>query len=76
MATAEIITRYPDILGGTPVFTGARAPVVTLLDYLEMRSTLQDFPTVRREQSIAILETQRTQITGRDEAAAFSFPWC
>ena len=74
MATADIITRDPDILGGTPVFTDTRVSVATLLDYLEAGSTLrdflEDFPTIRLKQSIAILETLRTQITGRDEAAA------
>ncbi|MBI3457485.1 MAG: DUF433 domain-containing protein [Candidatus Rokubacteria bacterium] len=38
-----IITCSPDILGGTPVFTGTRVPVQTLLDYLEGGETIDDF---------------------------------
>lgn len=50
----------PEILGGTPVFTGTRVPVQTLLDYLEGGDTLDEFldgfPSVSREQAIAFLE--------------------
>ena len=50
----------PDVLGGTPVFTGTRVPVQTLVEYLEGGETIDDFlkgfPTVRREQVIAFLE--------------------
>ena len=50
----------PEILGGTPVFTGTRVPVQHLLDYIEGGDTLDDFlegfPTVSREQAIAFLE--------------------
>lgn len=46
-------------MGGTPVFTGARVPVQTLLDYLESGESIDDFlegfPTVRREQVVAFL---------------------
>lgn len=47
-------------MGGTPVFSGTRVPVQTLLDYLEAGETIDDFlagfPTVSREQIIAFLE--------------------
>jgi uncharacterized protein (DUF433 family) len=46
----EVITKDPDILGGTPVFRGTRVPFQSLLDYLEGGQTLdeflEDFPTV------------------------------
>ena len=55
-----LISSSPDVMGGTPVFTGTRVPVQTLLDYLEGGETIDDFlegfPTVRREQVIAFLE--------------------
>jgi uncharacterized protein (DUF433 family) len=55
-----LITSSPDILGGTPVFSGTRVPVQTLIEYLEGGETINDFlqgfPTVRREQVIAFLE--------------------
>lgn len=56
----ELITRSKDILGGTPVFRGTRVPVQTLFDYLEggdpLDVFLDDFPSVTREQALAMLE--------------------
>jgi uncharacterized protein (DUF433 family) len=56
----RIITISPDIMGSTPVFTGTRVPIQTLLDYLEAGESIDDFlegfPTVTREQIIAFLE--------------------
>lgn len=55
-----LITRDPGVLGGMPVFAGTRVPVQNLLDCLEggyrLDEFLEDFPTVRREQAIAVLE--------------------
>ena len=53
MASANgIIVRDPNILGGTPVFSGTRVPFHALLDYLEGGQTLDefldDFPTVTK----------------------------
>lgn len=56
----SVVSSAKDIMGGTPVFTGTRVPVQTLLDYLEAGETIDDFlagfPTVSREQVIAFLE--------------------
>ena len=47
-------------MGGTPVFSGTRVPIQTLLDYLEAGESIDDFlggfPTVSRAQVIAFLE--------------------
>jgi uncharacterized protein (DUF433 family) len=47
-------------MGGAPVFAGTRVPIQTLLDYLEGGHTLDEFlddlPTVKREQAVALLE--------------------
>lgn len=60
MSAKGIIVRDPNILGGTPVFSGTRVPFQTLLDYLEGGQTLdefvEDFPTVKREAAIRALE--------------------
>lgn len=49
----------PDILGGIPVFVGTRVPLKNLLDYLEgghaVDDFLDDFPSVSREQGLAVL---------------------
>lgn len=48
------------VLGGTPVFSGTRVPVQTLIAYLEAGDSLEDFlgdfPTVSRQQAVAALE--------------------
>ena len=55
----RIVSTSPEILGGTPVFSGTRVPVQTLLDYLENGESidefLEGFPTVRRTQVVAFL---------------------
>lgn len=57
---AGITHRDPDILSGTPVFAGTRVPVRSLFDYLEGGDTLAEFlhqfPSVKREQTIAVLD--------------------
>ena len=58
--TDKLIDRNPDILGGTPVFSGTRVPVRILMEHLEAGDRLEDFlddyPTVSREQAIELLE--------------------
>ena len=58
--TDNLIDRNPDILGGTPVFSGTRVPVRILMEHLEAGDRLEDFlddyPTVSREQAIELLE--------------------
>ena len=60
MQQKEIIQSNPEILGGVPVFTGTRVPVRSLFDHLEAGDSIDDFlegfPSVRREQVIALLE--------------------
>ncbi len=49
-----------EILSGTPVFRGTRVPVSALLDNFEdgvsLDEFLENFPTVKREQVIEVLE--------------------
>lgn len=56
----EPIRIDPEILGGTPCFTGTRVPVVSLFDYLRAGYTvdyfLSQFPTVSREQVERVLD--------------------
>ena len=66
--TEKLIDRNPDILGGTPVFTGTRVPVRILIEHLEEGDRLDDFlddyPTVTREQAVALLERATAQLVG------------
>jgi uncharacterized protein (DUF433 family) len=61
-----VISCSPDVMGGTPVFSGTRVPVQTLLDYLEGGESIDDFlagfPTVSREQVIAFLEQAKDRL--------------
>lgn len=62
-----LIERNPDILGGTPVFSGTRVPVRTLMEHLEagdrLDDFLEDFPTVSREQALEALERAKGMLT-------------
>ena len=61
-----IVSRSPEIMGGTPVFCGTRVPVQTLLDYLEGGESIDDFlegyPSVTREQVVAFLEAAKDRL--------------
>ena len=67
--SSEIIRSDPEILGGTPVFTGTRVPVQTLFDYLEGGETLDEFlrqfPSVDRETAVAALDMARDSVLTR-----------
>lgn len=56
----QIVTVSPEILGGTPVFAGTRVPVQTFLEYIKagesIDSFLEGFPTVKKEQVLALLD--------------------
>jgi uncharacterized protein (DUF433 family) len=56
----------PEIMGGTPCFAGTRVPIKTLFDLLERGRSidyfLDGFPTVTREQVIAVLELALKQL--------------
>jgi hypothetical protein len=52
MDPKQIVHSDPEIVSGTPVFVGTRAPARALLDYLEGGETIEefldDFPSVSR----------------------------
>ena len=61
-----VISRDPTVMGGTPVFSGTRVPVQTLLDHLEAGDSIDDFlegfPSVSRAQVIAFLEQAKDRL--------------
>ena len=63
---ATLVTTDPELLGGTPVFSGTRVPVAALYDYLEagdgIGEFLTDFPSVCREQVVALLEFHKRSL--------------
>jgi len=63
---SRIVSQNPEILGGEPVFTGTRVPVKSLFDHLEAGDSIEQFldgfPSVKREQVIALLEEAREHV--------------
>ncbi len=79
MHVQDLISIDPEILGGQPVFKGTRVPVETLFDHLEAGAALdeflEDFPTVTKNQALAMLEAANRIMTSKNviklyEAAA------
>ncbi|HLG34048.1 MAG TPA: DUF433 domain-containing protein [Bacteroidia bacterium] len=66
----SVITIDKDVLGGQPVFKNTRVPVESLFMHLEKGITveefLNDFPTVSKEQVIAVLEIAGKIVTSKD----------
>jgi uncharacterized protein (DUF433 family) len=61
-----IVHSDPEIMGGTPVFVGTRVPLQNLIDYLEGGESIEDFldgfPSVKREQIIAVIEAAKLKM--------------
>jgi uncharacterized protein (DUF433 family) len=66
MKLEELIERDPQKLSGIPVFCGSRVPIKLLFDYLaagdSLATFLNDFPTVGRDQAIAVLGASRESL--------------
>ena len=67
--TDTVISISKDVLGGTPVFTGTRVPVNTLIEYLEAGESidqfLEGFPSVSKEMTLRFwkrLEIERFRL--------------
>ena len=65
-----VISRDPEVMGGTPVFAGTRVPVRMLTDHLLENVTLHYFldqyPTVSREQAEGYLELVKSATEAGD----------
>ena len=70
MQVNELLSSDPDILSGQTVFAGTRVPVETLFDHLEagipLDEFLDDFPTVTREQAVALLDMANKLLTAKN----------
>ena len=67
--SSPVVMRDPEVMGGTPVFSGTRVPVQTLIEYLEAGESIDDFlagfPSVTRNQVIGFLEEARDRVIAR-----------
>ena len=54
------ITISPNIQSGEPVFSNTRVPLKNLFDYLKaghsINTFLDDFPSVKKEQAVQVIE--------------------
>ena len=74
LSTRDVIVHSdPEILGGTPVFVGTRVPLRNLIDYFEegysLDEFLDDFPSVTRDQVLAVLESAHEVLTAGARSA-------
>lgn len=62
-ALKGIVHTDPEIMGGAPVFVGTRVPLQNLIDYLQGGESIEDFldgfPSVSREQVVAVIEAAK-----------------
>lgn len=74
MSLKNLVEVDPEKLSGTPVFTGSRVPINHLFEYLEKGKTLDEFlrqfPSVTRDQALAVLELSKESLLSHDEIAA------
>lgn len=70
MGIKQIITIDPGVMNGQPVFSGTRVPIDSLFDHLEagvsLDDYLDDFPTVAREQAVALLEAANKLLSSKN----------
>ena len=66
----DFININPEILGGQPVFRGTRVPIEALFMHLEkgisLDDFLDDFPSVTKEQAVAVLEIAEKLVTSKN----------
>lgn len=65
----NVITRDPELMGGTPVFAGTRVPIKSLFDWLETETLdefLENFPSVSREQALEVLHLAEHRLISPD----------
>lgn len=76
MNLQELITIDNEILGGQPVFKGTRVPVESLFDHLEagvsLDEFLDDFPTVSKDQAVALLDIANKFLTSKNVAELYA----
>jgi uncharacterized protein (DUF433 family) len=74
MKINEVVEVDPEKMSGVPCFTGTRVPIGHLFEFLESGETLDEFldqfPSVTREQALAVLELSRESLLANHEIAA------
>lgn len=70
---SSVVHSDPEILGGTVVFVGTRVPARILFEFLSAGDSLDKFldayPSVSREQAVALLELAEDALVGSARSA-------
>lgn len=63
----KIINIDPEILSGTPVFSGTRVPIYILFDYIEggdsLNVFLENYPSVSKDHVLRVLDLAEKLVT-------------
>jgi uncharacterized protein (DUF433 family) len=74
MNIRDVVDVNPKRMSGAPCFTGTRVPISHLFEYLESGETLNEFlgqfPSVTRDQALAVLELSKESLLANHEIAA------
>ena len=66
---SSVIARDPETCGGDPIFAGTRVPVRIFFECLRAGYTVKlfvdQYPAVKKEQAVALLDEVRMQIDGQ-----------
>ncbi len=66
MNLKDLMPNDTEMLNGKPVFSGTKVPIENLFDHIEAGNTLaeflQDFPTVTKEQAMAVLKIAQNKL--------------
>ncbi len=67
---AGVVVSDSDIAGGEPIFRGTRITVATLSEHIEdgvgLEEILESFPTLDREDVLAVLREAYSLVVGQD----------
>ena len=74
MKIKDVVEVNSNRMSGAPCFTGTRVPINHLFEYIESGETLAEFlrqfPSVTREQALAVLELSKESLLANHEIAA------
>ena len=69
---SSVVVRDPETCGGDPIFAGTRVPVRIFFECLSAGYTVNlfvdQYPTVKKEQAVALLDEVWRQIDGEQAA--------
>lgn len=74
MKIKDVVNVNPNRMSGAPCFTGTRVPISHLFEYLQSGETLDEFlrqfPSVTRDQALAVLQLSKESLLAGYEVAA------